>query len=67
MSGKQSMESRGNATSIAVYSSHKYSSPSLSKTPKKITTPEHKAWLTSKGAPTGGKKSDLVDRYGICD
>ena len=34
-----------------------------SKVPERMTVAELKAWLTTKGAPTKGKKSDLLNRY----
>lgn len=38
------------------------SSPAQSQATEKMTVAELKAWLTSKGAPTKGKKSELVER-----
>ena len=35
-------------------------SPVTSKKPEQMTVAELKAWLTHRGAPTKGKKSDLL-------
>lgn len=33
------------------------------KQPEKMTVAELKTWIAQKGAPTKGKKKDLLDRY----